>query len=125
MSLDIFTLYLVATLVGALLGGMLLYFGRQENIRALDWWGCAYLLGAASVALWALAGPLLGEHRALYLDAFGLLACGMMWNAARVFHGRAPNWTGMLSGAAIFRVHNVRAAAQTIRMIHSVESAPR
>jgi dihydropteroate synthase len=31
----------------------------------------------------------------------------------------------MLHGAAIFRVHNVRAAAQTIRIIQAVESAVR
>ncbi|MGB8166050.1 MAG: dihydropteroate synthase [Chthoniobacteraceae bacterium] len=31
---------------------------------------------------------------------------------------------GMLRGAAIFRVHNVRAAAQTVRMIEAVEAAP-
>jgi dihydropteroate synthase len=30
---------------------------------------------------------------------------------------------GMLHGAAIFRVHNVRAAAQTVRMISAVETA--
>lgn len=30
---------------------------------------------------------------------------------------------GMLRGAAIFRVHNVRAAAQTVRMIEAVEGA--
>jgi hypothetical protein len=35
---------------------MLLFFGRQENIPALKWWGTAYLLGAASIALWTFAG---------------------------------------------------------------------
>ncbi len=56
MSFDTSTLYLVATMVAAMLGAMLLFFGRQENIPALKWWGTAYLLGAASVALWTLAG---------------------------------------------------------------------
>jgi diguanylate cyclase (GGDEF)-like protein len=102
MSLDISTLYLVATLVGALLGGMLLYFGKQENIAALDWWGYAYLLGATSVALWALAAPLLGETVGLYLDAIGLVACAMIWNAARVFHGRKPHWSGLALGALVW-----------------------
>ena len=55
MSLDTVTLYLVATMVAAMLGSMLLVFGRQENIRALKWWGTAYLLGAASIALWTFA----------------------------------------------------------------------
>ena len=49
MSLDTSTLYLVATMVAAMLGAMLLFFGNQENIPALKWWGTAYLLGAASV----------------------------------------------------------------------------
>ena len=31
---------------------------------------------------------------------------------------------GMLRGASIFRVHNVRAAVQTVRMIDAIESAP-
>jgi dihydropteroate synthase len=32
---------------------------------------------------------------------------------------------GIMHGAAIFRVHNVRAAAQTVRIIHAVETATR
>ena len=31
MSLDSITLYLVATMVAALLGAMMVFFGRQEN----------------------------------------------------------------------------------------------
>ncbi|MGC1554798.1 MAG: GGDEF domain-containing protein, partial [Bradyrhizobium sp.] len=52
MSLDTSTLYTVATMIAALLGMMLLFFGLQEKIAALKWWGSAYLIGAASVALW-------------------------------------------------------------------------
>ncbi len=63
MTLDTSTLYLVATMMAAMLGAMLLFFGRQENIEALKWWGTAYLLGAASVALWTLANAA-GRHRA-------------------------------------------------------------
>jgi diguanylate cyclase (GGDEF)-like protein len=99
MSLDSSTLYLVATLVAALLGVMLLFFGRQERIAALNWWGTAYILGAASVALWTLAGAELGEMPSSALNAIGFVACGMVWNAARVFHGRKPNWPGMFLGA--------------------------
>lgn len=99
MSLDISTLYLVATLLAALLGGMLMYFGKKENIPALDWWGYAYLLGATAVTLWAVASPALPDTLALALDALGLIACGMVWNAARVFHGRKPNWPGLFIGA--------------------------
>jgi diguanylate cyclase (GGDEF)-like protein len=99
MSLDISTLYLVATMVAAMLGAMLLFFGRQENIPALKWWGTAYLLGACSVALWTLVGNTLGELFSLALNAVGFLACGMVWNASRVFHGRKPNLPGLALGA--------------------------
>jgi diguanylate cyclase (GGDEF)-like protein len=99
MSLDVSTLYLVATMVAAMLGTMLLFFGRQENIPALKWWGTAYLLGAASVALWTLGGNRLGEMLSLALSAVGFVACGMVWNASRVFHGRKPNLPGLVLGA--------------------------
>lgn len=102
MLLDTSTLYLVATLVAAMLGGMLLYFGRHEDIPALNWWGSAYLLGSVSVGLWTLAGPLLGEMPTLAFNAFGFVACGMVWTAARVFHGRGPIWSGICLGAAIW-----------------------
>jgi diguanylate cyclase (GGDEF)-like protein len=99
MSLDSVTLYFVATMVAALLGLMLLFFGKHENNPALNWWGTAYLLGAASVALWTLASGTLGEMLSLALNAIGFVACGMVWNAARVFHGRKPNLTGLVLGA--------------------------
>jgi diguanylate cyclase (GGDEF)-like protein len=104
MILDTSTLYLVATMMAAMLGAMLLFFGRQENIPALKWWGTAYLLGAASVALWTLAGrslagnPLAGML-SLALTSIGFVACGMVWNASRVFHGRSPNLPGLVLGA--------------------------
>jgi diguanylate cyclase (GGDEF)-like protein len=99
MSLDTSTLYLVAAMVAAMLGAMLLLFGRQENIPALKWWGTAYLLGAASVSLWTMASPMLGEMLSLALNAVGFVACGMVWNASRVFHGHKPNLAGLPLGA--------------------------
>jgi diguanylate cyclase (GGDEF)-like protein len=99
MSFDTSTLYLVATMVAAMLGAMLVFFGKQENIPALKWWGTAYLLGSASVALWTVAGSILGEALSLALTALGFIACGMVWNASRVFHGRKPNLPGLVLGA--------------------------
>ena len=34
----------------------------------------------------------------LALNAVGFIACGMVWNAARVFHGRKPNCAGAGAG---------------------------
>lgn len=102
LSLDISTLYLVATLAAALLGAMLLFFWRQEKIAALGWWGAAYILGAASVALWTVGGPELGWELSLAVNTVGFIACGLVWDAARVFHGRPANWTGVLAGPALW-----------------------
>ncbi len=104
MSLDILTLYLVAALVGVMLGCMLLFFGRQQKIPTLNWWGAAYILGAMSIGVWTVAGPLLGETVALALNAVGFVACGMVWSAARVFHGRKPNWLVLPLGAAVWLI---------------------
>jgi diguanylate cyclase (GGDEF)-like protein len=118
MSLDITTLYFVATMVAAMLGAMLLFFGKQENIPALNWWGTAYLLGAASIALWTLAGSTLGAMLSLALNALGFVACGMVWNAARVFHGRKPNLPGLLLGAMawVAAVVTLQPEASAIRL---------
>src|SRR5881398_913627 len=119
MSLDSITLYLVATMIAALLGAMMVFFGRQENSAALKWWGTAYLLGATSVALWTAAGDKLGPHLYLALNAVGFVACGMVWNAARVFHGRKPNWPGLLVGALAWTAAAtlLDPAASMLRMI--------
>ena len=98
MSFDTSTLYLFATMVAGMLGAMLMFFGRQENIPALKWWGTAYLLGAASVALCTIGGAALGTPILLALNAVGFAACGMVWNASRVFHGRKPNLPGLMLG---------------------------
>jgi diguanylate cyclase (GGDEF)-like protein len=102
MSLDTSTLYTVAALIAALLGSMLLFFGFQEKMVALKWWGSAYLLGAVSVALWTLAGPVLGDMFATALSAVGFITCGMVWNASRLFHGRRPIYPGLVMGALVW-----------------------
>jgi diguanylate cyclase (GGDEF)-like protein len=116
MSLDTSTLYLVATMVAAMLGAMLLFFGKQEEIPALKWWGTAYLLGAASVALWTVASHVLGEVLSLALNAVGFVACGMVWNASRVFHGRKPNLPGLVLGALAWIAAAVTLSPEAIAM---------
>src|SRR4029077_12767003 len=99
MSFDNSTLYLFATMVAGMLGAMLIFFGQQEKVPALKWWGTAYLLGAASGAIWPFGGARLGDPTILALNAVGFVACGMVWNAARVFLGRKPNLPGLVFGA--------------------------
>lgn len=118
MSLDMSTLYLVATLVAALLGAMLLFFWRQEKIEALGWWGAAYILGAASIALWTVSGDDLGSWLSLAVNAVGFAACGMVWDAARVFHGRSANLLGVLLGPAVWVavMYNMAPVSPELRM---------
>jgi diguanylate cyclase (GGDEF)-like protein len=102
MSFDTSTLYLIATMLAAMLGGMLVLFGKQENIAALKWWGAAYLLGSAAVAIWTIWGQTIGPIASLALTSIGFFACGMVWNASRVFHGRKLLWPGLVLGPLVW-----------------------
>jgi diguanylate cyclase (GGDEF)-like protein len=99
MSFDTSTLYIVATMITAMLGAMLIFLGRQEKIPALKWWGTAYLMGSASVALWTITGTQLGGPLSVALTTVAFLSCGMVWNASRVFHGRKASLPGLVLGA--------------------------
>jgi len=53
VSLDVSTLFIVATCISALLGVFLIFAWTQDRIRALAWWGAAYLIGGCAAALWS------------------------------------------------------------------------
>jgi diguanylate cyclase (GGDEF)-like protein len=118
MSLDTSTLYTVAAMIAALLGMMLLFFSFQEKVAALKWWGAAYLVGAASVALWTFGAARFGDMFALVINAIGFLTCGMVWNASRLFHGRKPNYPGIAFGALVWvaAVMTLPPGATAVRM---------
>lgn len=101
-SLDIGTLFVIATCVTSLLGLFLLFAYLQDRIPALAWWGAAYLLGGASGAIWRLGdqvSPPLPQGTA---NVLLFIAVGMIWSAARLFHGRPISWSGMFLGAGIW-----------------------
>jgi len=54
------------------------------------------------VALWTLAANTLGEMFVLALNAVGFVACGIVWNASRLFHGRQPSLPGLVMGAIVW-----------------------
>jgi len=57
MVLDQATLFMLATSITGLLGMFLLVLWLQErSMRALAWWGGAYLMGASAVTLWGVQG---------------------------------------------------------------------
>lgn len=99
IALDVTTLFVVAICVTGLLGALLLIAWAQSHIHALAWWGAAYLIGGLSVAAWSLEG--LGPPTPIGIaNALLFIACGMMWNAARVFHGRPVVLSALIGGAA-------------------------
>jgi diguanylate cyclase (GGDEF)-like protein len=99
IALDITTLFVIATCITALLGLFLLSAWMQERVRALAWWGTAYLVGGFSVAIWSVEGLVSPPLPTGTANALLFVACGMIWNAARIFHGRRVLWGAMFVGA--------------------------
>ena len=101
-TLDITTLFVVAICVTGLLGLLLLFVWTQDRVRALAWWGTAYLVGGASVAIWSLESHISPPLPVGTANAMLFIACGMIWTAARLFHGRPVLWGAMVAGATIW-----------------------
>ena len=93
---------IVGSCVTALLGLFLLSAWAQQRIRALAWWGAAYLVGGFSVALWSIENLISPPLPFGIANALLFLACGMMWSAARIFHGRPVRWGAMAAGAGVW-----------------------
>src|ERR1043166_2197870 len=102
IALDISTLFVVATCVTALLGLFLLFAWMQERVRALAWWGCAYLIGGFSVALWSVESMISPPLPAGVAKALLFISCGIIWTPARLFHGRRVLWGGLALGATVW-----------------------
>jgi diguanylate cyclase (GGDEF)-like protein len=100
IALDVTTLFVVATCITGLLGLLLLFAFAKNRIPALAWWGAAYLIGGFSVAAWSLEGLVSPPMPTGIANALLFIACGMMWNAARVFHGRPVLVNALIGGAA-------------------------
>jgi diguanylate cyclase (GGDEF)-like protein len=105
MSLDIHTLFIVSTCVVALLSLFLFFAWFQDrSTRALAWWGAAYLIGGVGVALWmadALVSPPLPYGLS---NALLFLACGVIWNGARLFYGRRVQSLALSAGPIVWMI---------------------
>src|SRR5690242_9096841 len=100
-ALDISTLTVVAIGLAGLLGLFLVICWLQErSVRALAWWGAAYLIGAGSMALWLAPQSRLVPPE--IPEALTLLACGIIWSGVRLFHGRRLEPTGTFAGALLW-----------------------
>jgi diguanylate cyclase (GGDEF)-like protein len=105
MPLDIPTLFIISTCVTAVLGLFMLFAWIQDrSIRALAWWGAAYLVGGLAAALWGMHDVV---SRALTVDvvyALLFIACGIIWTGARLFHQRPVRPFGMFGGAILWLI---------------------
>ncbi len=102
INLDVTILFVVATCIAALLGILLFSTWAQERIRALAWWGAAYLIGGFSVALWSIETAISPPLPLGSADALIFIACGMIWSAARLSHGRRVLWGWLFAGAGVW-----------------------
>jgi len=81
----------VAICIAAMMGLFLIFaWLQQRNVRALAWWGSAYLIGAASMALWAAPTPLYRLPSDVPA-AMMFIACGMIWKACVCFTAAAAS----------------------------------
>ncbi len=100
--LDLPTLSLVAVCIAGLLGLFLIIdWMQQRNVRALAWWGSAYLIGASAMALRSMPTPFIKLPQAVP-GALTFLACGMIWNGVRLFQGRRVLPFATFIGAAVW-----------------------
>jgi diguanylate cyclase (GGDEF)-like protein len=100
MSLDVPTLFIVSIFVTTILGLFLLFAWVQDrSIRALAWWGAAYLIGSLSVGIYTMQESLSDALSVAIGNALLFVACGVIWSGSRLFHGREvlPFW--MFAGA--------------------------
>src|SRR5580658_7719964 len=102
VSLDVGTLFLIAICVASLLGLFLMFAWMQEHMRALAWWGLAYLMGGASGALWRFGYVVPPAVPANLSTILLFVAVGMIWSGARQFHGLPVQWIAMFFVAAFW-----------------------
>jgi diguanylate cyclase (GGDEF)-like protein len=102
MILDQATLFAMATSITGLLGVFLLVLWVQDRgMRAMAWWGGAYLIGACAVTLWGEQG--VSDFVTPEMpNAFLFVACGMIWSGARLFHGRVVLTAALFFGAVVW-----------------------
>ncbi|HEY7459688.1 MAG TPA: diguanylate cyclase [Xanthobacteraceae bacterium] len=100
MPLDVPTLFIVSIFVTTILGLFLLFAWAQDrSIRALAWWGVAYLIGGVSVAVYTVQDTFSNALSLAIGNALLFVACGVIWSGARLFHGHEVKPFWMFAGA--------------------------
>ncbi len=99
MVLDVNTLFIVTIMVMGMLGILLIGLWLQNRgMRALAWWGAAYLVSGMSVWLLGARGSISDLLSIDLANALLFVACGLTWSGARLFDGRGIKPLAMFIG---------------------------
>jgi diguanylate cyclase (GGDEF)-like protein len=102
MQLDASTLYVLMIAVTSVVSLLLLWAWLQNRrVKALAWWGVAYLHAALGSALILPRGQIPDWFSIDIANALLVLAYGLMWIGGRIFDGRKVR-ASFLLGAAVW-----------------------
>jgi diguanylate cyclase (GGDEF)-like protein len=103
MTLDVHTLFLVTVYVEAILGLMLLFVWAQNMaLRAVCWWGFAYLIRLVSICLFGMYGEVPDVVSIDLANALLFTAFAATWTGARVFDSRPVEPVYLVTGAVLW-----------------------
>jgi diguanylate cyclase (GGDEF)-like protein len=103
MTLDVHTLFMVTVYVEAVLGLLLLFVWAQNMaLRAVCWWGFAYLIRLLSICLFGMYGEVPDIVSIDLANALLFTAFAVIWTGARVFDGRSVEPVYLVTGAVLW-----------------------
>jgi diguanylate cyclase (GGDEF)-like protein len=103
MTLDVHTLFLVTIYVEAILGLLLLFVWAQNMaLRAVCWWGFAYLIRLVSIGLFGMYGEVPDVVSIDLANALLFTAFAATWTGARVFDSRPVEPVYLVTGAVLW-----------------------
>jgi diguanylate cyclase (GGDEF)-like protein len=103
MTLDVHTLFMVTVYVEAILGLMLLFVWAQNMaLRAVCWWGFAYLIRLVSICLFGMYGEVPDVVSIDLANALLFTAFAATWTGARVFDSRPVEPVYLVTGAVLW-----------------------
>jgi len=103
MTLDVHTLFMVTIYVEAMLGLLLLFVWSQNMaLRAVCWWGFAYLTRLASIGLFGMYGEVPDLISIDLANALLFTGFAVTWTGARAFDGRPVEPVYLVTGAVLW-----------------------
>ncbi len=103
MTLDVHTLFLVTVYVEAILGLLLLFVWAQNMaLRAVCWWGFAYLIRLVSIWFFGMYGEVPDIVSIDLANALLFTAFAATWTGARVFDSRPVEPVYLVTGAVLW-----------------------